>query len=159
MTNPAMATAVPVNALSSEMTTGMSAPPIGSTMVTPNARAATAMIASTGPLAAAGGQVAAPDDQDSRRDRCWRLARRGTRAAGRSRCPAACPTAISEPENVTAPMATSSAAGSATLTGIAPSGTNRSTSCTAISAAAPPPAALNRLTSCGIAVIDTRRAP
>ena len=30
MTNPAIATAVPVKALSSEMTTGMSAPPIGS---------------------------------------------------------------------------------------------------------------------------------
>ena len=37
MTKPAIATAVPVNAFSSEMTTGMSAPPIGSTIVTPNA--------------------------------------------------------------------------------------------------------------------------
>ena len=39
-TNPAMATAIPVNAFSREMTTGMSAPPIGSTMVTPNTSAA-----------------------------------------------------------------------------------------------------------------------
>ena len=37
MTKPAMATAVPVNAFSSEITTGMSAPPIGSTIITPNA--------------------------------------------------------------------------------------------------------------------------
>ena len=35
MTKPAIAAAVPVNELSSEMTTGMSAPPMGSTMVTP----------------------------------------------------------------------------------------------------------------------------
>ena len=36
-----MATAVPVNALSSEMTTGMSAPPIGITIETPKISAAT----------------------------------------------------------------------------------------------------------------------
>ncbi len=41
MTNPAIATAVPVNAFSSEMTTGMSAPPIGITIETPNISAAT----------------------------------------------------------------------------------------------------------------------
>ncbi len=35
MTNPAIATAVPVKALRSEITTGMSAPPIGMTMITP----------------------------------------------------------------------------------------------------------------------------
>ena len=34
-TKPAIATAMPVNELSSEMTTGMSAPPIGSVIVTP----------------------------------------------------------------------------------------------------------------------------
>ena len=41
MTKPAMATAVPVNAFSSEITTGMSAPPIGITIETPNTSAAT----------------------------------------------------------------------------------------------------------------------
>ena len=50
MTNPAMATAVPVNAFSSEMTTGMSAPPIGSTIVTPNTSAARMMTTMTGTL-------------------------------------------------------------------------------------------------------------
>jgi hypothetical protein len=50
MTNPAIATAVPVNAFSSDMTTGMSAPPIGITIVTPNASAATMTISSTGTL-------------------------------------------------------------------------------------------------------------
>ena len=38
-TKPAIATAVPVKALRSEMTTGMSAPPIGRTIVTPKIRA------------------------------------------------------------------------------------------------------------------------
>ena len=38
-TKPAIATAVPVKALSIEITTGMSAPPIGRTIVTPKMRA------------------------------------------------------------------------------------------------------------------------
>ena len=38
---PLAATARPVNALSSEITTGMSAPPIGSTKATPNTSAST----------------------------------------------------------------------------------------------------------------------
>ena len=40
MTKPAIATAVPVNELSRLMTTGMSAPPIGSVIVTPKTSAA-----------------------------------------------------------------------------------------------------------------------
>ena len=51
MTKPAIATAVPVNAFSSEITTGMSAPPIGSTIITPNASAASTTISSAGRLA------------------------------------------------------------------------------------------------------------
>ena len=38
-TKPAIATAVPVNAFSRQMTTGMSAPPIGRTIVTPKTSA------------------------------------------------------------------------------------------------------------------------
>ena len=38
MTKPAIATAVPVNEFSSEMTTGMSAPPIGRVIVMPKIR-------------------------------------------------------------------------------------------------------------------------
>jgi hypothetical protein len=38
-TKPAIETAVPVKALSSEITTGMSAPPIGRTISTPKTRA------------------------------------------------------------------------------------------------------------------------
>jgi hypothetical protein len=40
MTNPAIATAVPVNELRRLITTGMSAPPMGSVIVTPKIRAA-----------------------------------------------------------------------------------------------------------------------
>ena len=42
-TKPAIATAVPVNELRRLMTTGMSAPPIGSVIVTPNTSAAARM--------------------------------------------------------------------------------------------------------------------
>ena len=49
-TKPAIATAVPVNELSSEMTTGMSAPPMGSVMVTPNTSAAARIAAITATL-------------------------------------------------------------------------------------------------------------
>ena len=46
-TKPAIATAVPVNAFNSEMTTGMSAPPMGRTMRMPSPSAATVTMTST----------------------------------------------------------------------------------------------------------------
>jgi hypothetical protein len=49
-TKPAIATAVPVNELSREMTTGMSAPPMGSVIVTPKMSAAARMRNMTGTL-------------------------------------------------------------------------------------------------------------
>ena len=49
-TKPAIATAVPVNELSSEMTTGMSAPPIGSVIVTPKTSEAARIAAITATL-------------------------------------------------------------------------------------------------------------
>ena len=48
MTKPAIATAVPVNEFSRLITTGMSAPPIGSVIVTPKMSAASRMTAMTG---------------------------------------------------------------------------------------------------------------
>ena len=50
ITKPAIATAVPVNAFSSEITTGMSAPPIGSTIMIPNPSEASTRTSSTGRL-------------------------------------------------------------------------------------------------------------
>ena len=49
ITNPAIATAVPVHAFRSEMTTGMSAPPIGRVISTPSASAATVSTTSVVP--------------------------------------------------------------------------------------------------------------
>ena len=48
ITNPAMATAMPVKEFSRATTTGMSAPPIGITIVTPKASAAQTTRISTG---------------------------------------------------------------------------------------------------------------
>ena len=50
ITKPAIAAAVPVNEFSSEITTGMSAPPIGSTIATPNSSAAATITSSTDAL-------------------------------------------------------------------------------------------------------------
>src|ERR1700733_13412479 len=60
MTNPAIATAVPVNAFSSEITTGMSAPPIGSTIITPNASEASTTMSRAGRLAVVSMNAAVP---------------------------------------------------------------------------------------------------
>ena len=62
ITKPAIATAVPVNEFSSEMTTGMSAPPIGSVIVTPKISAAARMTSISGEVRRAG------DEQEQRRD-------------------------------------------------------------------------------------------
>ena len=62
ITKPAIATAVPVKALSSEMTTGMSAPPIGMTMATPDSSAAaTTPARRASPLRPADEEAAAAD--------------------------------------------------------------------------------------------------
>ena len=153
ITRPAMATAVPVHALSSEMTTGMSAPPMGSTIVTPKPSAASASTAivvvpptpatSRPPATAA---VAASTVVVARAPGNW-IGRPGT-------MPCSLPEATSEPVNVTAPISTSSAVGTPSRVGNCPPGAAAS-ACTATSAAAPPPTALKRLTSCGMAVIRT----
>jgi hypothetical protein len=75
--------------------------------------------------------------------------------------PASLPPAISEPEKVIPPISRSSTVVSVVLTGWADRGRDprwEMASLNAMSAAAPPPTALNRLTSWGMAVIFTRRA-
>ncbi len=73
--------------------------------------------------------------------------------------PCSFPAAISEPAKVTEPISTSSTIGIEMLSArVVPVGALR-ISASAMAAAAPPPTALNRLTSCGIAVIFTRVAP
>ena len=115
-TKPAIATAVPVKALSSEMTTGMSAPPIGRTIVTPTTSAA-ATIATRTRIASAGARngVAAAA-LNARRTvpatASTAIATVRIRAPGKmiglpGTIPISFPDAISEPENVTGPIRTS----------------------------------------------------
>ena len=104
-TKPAIATAVPVNALSSEITTGMSAPPIGSTMSTPKPSAASDHDQQDRQALGAG------DDRDARTDGheeqpaepAGRLAARSNRSSS----PATWPRRASEPEKVMPPISTS----------------------------------------------------
>jgi hypothetical protein len=76
--------------------------------------------------------------------------------AGVIRSPISLPEAISEPVNVIEPITTSSTV--ATFSSRTGAPVSRRYSLIAISAAAPPPTALNSDTSCGIAVIGTVRA-
>ena len=106
MTNPAIATAVPVNAFSSEMTTGMSAPPIGSTIITPNASEASTTMSSAGRLAVLNMNAAVPTATTARP----RLTRRAPlkMIGWPGITPCSLPAAMIDPENVTEPMSTSS---------------------------------------------------
>ena len=78
ITNPAIATAVPVNAFSREITTGMSAPPIGITIDTPNTSDAAITTASAGTLGDADQVRAAGQTATAASSRLTMPARRGT---------------------------------------------------------------------------------
>ena len=106
MTKPAIATAVPVNAFSSEMTTGMSAPPIGSTIITPNASEASTTMSSAGRLGVLNMKAAVPTATTARA----RLTRRAPlkMIGWPGIAPCSLPAAMIDPENVTEPMSTSS---------------------------------------------------
>ena len=106
MTNPAIATAVPVNAFSSEITTGMSAPPIGSTISTPNASAASTTMSSAGSDAVVSMNAAAPIAITASAALSTRPPLKIT--GWPVMIPCSLPAAISEPVNVTEPMSTSS---------------------------------------------------
>src|SRR3984885_1701245 len=106
MTKPAIATAVPVNAFSSEITTGMSAPPMGITMSTPNTRDATTTIHSPARLGVESTYPAAARPNAA-------STRLTTRAPGNVTgadviTPWSLPAAMIDPEKVTDPMITSS---------------------------------------------------
>ena len=162
-TKPAIATAVPVKALSSEMTTGMSAPPIGSTIEHAEERARPAAASTSAEHAAVPGRSTSrrTPTANSSEQRVGDPDRRGRRSGGRGSTPCSLPAATSEPANVTAPMSDVEHRGQRGDPGSGASGRDRragSRRRARCSAAAPPPTALNRLTSCGIAVIATRRA-
>ena len=151
--NPAIATAIPVQALSSEITTGMSAPPMGRTTSNPTDSADTTRTASGAmPSGVSTDQITARSATATAVASSIRCA--GSRIGLPDTKPCSFPAAMSEPVTVTDPIRIPSAVGTAAL--IAAFALARSVSSTAIRAAAPPPTMLNALTSCGIAVIFTR---
>ena len=103
-TKPAIATAVPVNELSRQMTTGMSAPPIGRTIVTPKMSDAARMTSMTGDAEVAGPQVDGADDRPRPRAPAVTIRPPGMRIGLPAIRPWSLPDAISEPVNVMLPM-------------------------------------------------------
>ena len=155
-TKPVAEAARPVNALSSEITTGMSAPPIGRTNMTPNssARQMSATIAHSPSTPAT---IATPSAAAPPSTRMLKTFWPGN-TIGRpltSSCSFA--KATSEPANEIDPISADSTVESASSQTRTPELSWNSDSAT--SAAAPPPTPLNRATICGIAVIFTVRAP
>ncbi len=155
---PVAAAARPVNAFSSEITTGMSAPPIGSTKRIPNSDAPASTIASS-QLRSAPATIATPAPTITANSSpftiCW-----PTYVIGRppiSSCSFA--NAIIEPENEIEPISAESTSEIEMSRCRSPeSGASRWNSAHETRAAAPPPTPLNSATICGIAVIFTRRA-
>ena len=103
-TKPAIATAVPVNELSSEMTTGMSAPPIGRTIVTPKMRAAARISEHHRHAQVAGPQVDGPDDGRPTASATVTIRPPGIMIGLPGIRPCSLPDAISEPVKVMLPM-------------------------------------------------------
>src|SRR5574340_942967 len=159
MTKPAIATAVPVKLLRSDTTTGMSAPPIGMTIVTPKIRAATSSTKRAARLAPMKTRYSAARTATTVMTTlmAWPAGRRTGRLAT---MPWSWPAAISEPVKVTEPMAMSriTATVSRSPMWVWPPEIAAMNSSMATRQAAPPPMALKMLTSWGIAVIFTVRA-
>ena len=166
-TKPAIATAVPVNALRSEITTGMSAPPIGRTIVTPKTQAEAMIRARTRtetvpsiarlPLAPRTRTTVATTATIART--IVRMREPGKMIGLPLIRPWSLPEAIRDPVNVTEPITTSRTVKTVVETlAVCPLPATRTKSSMATSAAAPPPTALKSDTSWGIAVIFTVRA-
>ena len=156
-TKPAEAAARPVKAFRSEITTGMSAPPIGRTSRTPKRRAPIRRMTAQMPASVAPAATPAPSSPAKRMPFtiCWPAKTIGL--PGRSSWSFANATRL--PEKLIEPISAEKS--------IAPihsgrtwpdSGASRWNSAAAIKAAAPPPTPLKSATICGMAVIFTMRA-
>ena len=155
---PVAAAARPVKALRSEITTGMSAPPIGSTNRTPKTNAPPTSAHSSHSCwtpATSAIPAAAQARKSAALTNCW-----PAYVIGRppiSSCSFA--NAIIEPANEIEPISAERTIESPMSTfGVPGSGRMRCSSASETSAAAPPPTPLNSATICGIAVIFTLRA-
>ena len=152
---PAAAAESPVKALSVEITTGMSAPPIGSTASTPSAPAASRISqnSSSFSLPAAMTTASATAATASRPLTAFGMRKRPLSDSCSFR------NATFEPQNEIEPMIAAKRIGiSSSSSGLPPTSSASRYSTTLISATAPPPTPLNSATICGIAVIFTLRA-
>src|ERR1035437_4136037 len=172
-TNPAIATAVPVNAFRSEMTPGISAPPIGRTIVTPKIRAQ-ASAASSKSVRTWLSYVTTPAPariitietlRPATSSNQVKIRPPGIRMGWPLMRPINLAEAISEPVNVPEPMMTSAMmkrVRQPSRLSTPPARTRWPSramkSLRASSAAAAPPTALNRDTSWGMDVMATVRA-
>ncbi len=157
-TNPVAAAASPVNAFRSEITTGMSAPPIGSTNTTPNSAATRIAAARSQKLTDA--IAAAPSAIEPRKSTAFPICWPGYVIGRPLIRSCSFPNATSEPANEIEPTSAEKTVETPRSTPTSPESAQtvwNSTSET--SAAAPPPTPLNSATICGIAVIFTLRAP
>ena len=153
---PAAAADRPVNALRVEITTGMSAPPIGSTASTPSAPAASRISQNSS-------CDSAPEAIDDREPDRRSAASAALTARGIAKRPLSVSwslrNATIEPQNEIEPMIAANRIGiSASSSGLPPDSSDSLYSTTEISATAPPPTPLNSATICGIAVMCTLRA-
>ena len=156
-TKPVDAAASPVHAFSSEITTGMSAPPIGSTKRTPRIAAPIRSSVSQIPFSVAAVRITSAARAAPRSALKTFCPRNTSGRPGTSSC--SFPNATSEPQKLTEPITAEKRIPTRTSPSRPPSaGARRWNSAAAISAAAPPPTPLKSATICGIAVIRTARA-
>ena len=155
-TKPVAEAARPVAALSSEMTTGMSAPPIGSTNSTPK-RTASATSSHSTHWSSTPAMSAIPSPTAPRKTAALKMFWPGKVIGRPLRSSCSFANATSEPANEIEPIRAESTVDTIGVVSRLPLAMWNSAIAT--SAAAPPPTPLNRATICGIAVIFTLRAP
>ncbi len=153
-TKPSPATASPVKEFSSEITTGMSAPPIGITIATPKTSASRNMTTNAIRLLVCPATRNPASPSMTSRIRPFNKFCPGN-VCGFSNFPSSLRKAMMLPENDSEPISVENSMGRAPETAIVPTCASRRNSMLATSAAAPPPRPLNAATICGIAVIFT----
>ena len=163
---PMPAAAQPEYEFSIEITTGMSAPPIGMMMRKPSKNAIAVMITNGAQPLSSAMKNATPKPTmtiaSARFTMCWPLNTTGAEE-NRRKClpsPASLPKAITEPENVMAPTKVPMKSSSRLPAGsgsVMPNEAGLFTIATAISTAAMPTSECMAATSSGICVICTRR--
>ena len=157
-TNPVAAAARPVKALRSEITTGMSAPPIGRTKTTPNSAAATIAAASSQKLTLV--MASAPSRIETAKSSAFPTCCPGYVIGRPLIRSCSFPNATSEPAKEIDPTSAEKTVATPSSTPTSPARAQTPWNSTSeIRDAAPPPTPLNSATICGIAVIFTFLAP